>query len=282
MNWTPRRERFRAILAGDRCELPISVYDAMSARMAQELEFPVAMLAGSVAAMTVMAAPDLVQITASEFADVAYRINRAAELPLIVDADHGYGNALNVARTAAELDHAGIAAMTVEDTVLPLAHGSGGAAQLCSVEEGVGKMHAALDGRDDNAMAVIGRTSAARITGIDNAIARAKVYADAGVDAIALIGIRERAELEAAAAAIDLPIMLGGVAPELLDPDLLAGLGVRICLRGHQPYMAAQRACYETMLAQKQGDALPPLADKDQIDRWTEAADATRMIEDYL
>src|SRR5919199_3800597 len=118
MHWTERRERFRAILAGPRCVHPGSVYDAMSARIAEDLGFEVGMFAGSTASLAVLGAPDLIVLTLSEFADQAYRINRAGRLPLLVDADHGYGNALNVRRTVEELESGGICAMSIEDTVL--------------------------------------------------------------------------------------------------------------------------------------------------------------------
>jgi len=99
MNWTDRRRRFRAILKAGRCYHPASVFDPLSARIAQDLGFEVGMFAGSTASLTVLGAPDLIVLTLSEFAEQAYRINRAFDVPLLVDADHGYGNALNVMRT---------------------------------------------------------------------------------------------------------------------------------------------------------------------------------------
>src|SRR5438045_1474187 len=126
MQWTERRERFRAILAGDRCLFPGSVFDPISARIAEDLGFEIGMFAGSIASLTVLGAPDLIVVTLTEFAQQALRINRAGNLPLLVDADHGYGNALNVKRTVEELETAGVAALTIEDTTLPAAFGDGG------------------------------------------------------------------------------------------------------------------------------------------------------------
>src|SRR6201982_4252579 len=119
MHWTDRRTRFRAVLNGTTCVHPGSVYDPLSARIAQDLGFEVGMFAGSTASLTVLGAPDLILITLSEFAEQAYRINRSFEVPLLVDADHGYSNALNVMRTVQELESAGVSALTIEDTVLP-------------------------------------------------------------------------------------------------------------------------------------------------------------------
>ena len=196
MHWTDRRRRFRTILKGDRCYHPASVFDPLSARLAQDLGFEVGMFAGSTASLTVLGAPDLILITLSEFAEQAYRINRAFDLPLLVDADHGYGNALNVMRTVQELESAGVAALTIEDTVLPRPYGAPGR-DLTSIEEGVGRMRAALAARQDPDLVIVGRTIAMGATGTEDALARAKAYAAAGVDAFFFVGITERAQLEA-------------------------------------------------------------------------------------
>ena len=208
--WSARRTRFRGILAGEACVHPASVHDAVSARIAADLGFELGMFAGSVASLAVLAAPDLIVLTLSELADQAYRIGRAAELPLLVDADHGYGNALNVMRTVEELENAGVAALSIEDTSLPRGHGASDKAELLSLEEGVGKMKAALAARRDPDLAIVGRTSAPAVTGTENAIARAKAYEAAGVDAMFLVGVKTKEQLEAAAAQLRIPIVLGG------------------------------------------------------------------------
>ena len=146
MHWTDRREAYRAVIGGTECIHPGSVFDAMSARIAEDLGFEVGMFAGSTASLTVLGAPDLIVLTLSEFAAQAYRINRAGKLPLMVDADHGYGNALNVMRTVQELETAGVAGMMVEDTILPRTFGEKKPG-LIAIEEGIGKMRAALRAR---------------------------------------------------------------------------------------------------------------------------------------
>ena len=188
MNWTERRERFRAILSGNRCVHPGSVYDAISARIAEDLGFEIGIFSGSIGSMSVLGAPDLVVLTLTEFAAQAYRICRAGNLALLCDADHGYGNALNVRRTVEELETAGICAMSIEDTVLPRPTGSSGKPTLISVEEGIGKMKAALSARQDKRLVIAGRTSALAITGVDDCLKRAKAYEAAGVDAVFLAG----------------------------------------------------------------------------------------------
>jgi carboxyvinyl-carboxyphosphonate phosphorylmutase len=180
------------------------------------------------------------------------RMSRAAQLPVLVDADHGYGNALNVRRTVQELEAAGAAGLTIEDTLLPQAFAQA-KTQLIPLEEGVGKMKAALDGRGDPSLVIMGRTGAVSITGLEDAIARAKAYEATGVDALFFTGIKNRSELEAISAATRLPIVLGGAPEEMTAPDYLASRRVRIALQGHAPFAAATQAVYETLKALREG-----------------------------
>ena len=284
MHWTDRRRRFRALLAGDRCYHPGSVYDPISARIAEDLGFEIGMFAGSVASMTVLGAPDLIVLTLSEFAAQAYRINRAGNLPLMVDADHGYGNALNVKRTVEELETAGISGMSIEDTELPTPHGTT-KPRLVSIAEGVGKMKAALAGRQDPLLSIAGRTSAITISGLDDAIARGKAYEAAGVDALFFVGIKTRAELDAISAATTLPLIMGGVSGELTDRDYLAARRVRIALQGHQPFAAAVKAVHDTLKALREGTApskLQGVADAELMKRVTREGDYGRWTKEFL
>src|SRR3954465_6017822 len=182
MAFRKRRENLRAILSGSACIRPGSVYDPVSSVIAEVLGFEVGMFGGSVASLAVLGDPDITLITLTELAAQMRRMSRAAALPVLVDADHGYGNALNVRRTVQELEAAGAAGLTIEDTLLPQAYGQA-KTQLISLEEGVGKMKAALDARSDPSLVVIGRTGAAAMTSGDDAIVRAKAYQATGVDA---------------------------------------------------------------------------------------------------
>ena len=285
MHWTSRRERFRAILSGESCIHPGSVYDAISARIAEDLGFEVGMFAGSIASMAVLGAPDLIVLTLSEFAAQAYRINRAGNLPLLVDSDHGYGNALNVKRTVEELETAGVAALTIEDTLLPRPYGPSGKPGLIPVEEGVGKMKAALAGRQDKSLVVAGRTSALAIAGVAETVRRAQAYEAAGVDAIFLAGARTRAEVEAVAAEVKIPLMLGGTTGELTDRGFLAARNVRICLQGHAPFSAAVFAVHRTLKALR--DGVPPgelenIASPELMRQVTRAGDYQQWTKDFL
>ncbi len=287
MHWTPRREAFRAIIDGDACIHPASVFDPISARIAGEIGFEAVMFAGSVASMTVLGAPDLIVLTLSEFADQAYRINRAGTLPLLVDADHGYGNALNVQRTVQELETAGVAALTIEDTDLPQPFGTVGSTRLLSVEEGVGKMKAALSGRQDSSLVIAGRTSASGITGIDDAIARGRAYQAAGVDAMFFTGgLSEAADIERLGDAIDVPIFIGGSGGGILsDRTFLATHGVRVSLQGHHPFAASVQATYDTLKALRDGTPPGEIAGKasgETMKRLTRDADYRAWMDEFL
>src|ERR1700739_3132165 len=191
MAYRARREKLRSILSRMRCIHPGSVYDAISIRIAEDLGFEVGMFGGSVASLAVLGDPDVALITLTELAEQMRRMSRAAVLPVLVDADHGYGNALNVRRTVQELEAAGAAGLTIEDTLLPQAFGEA-KTQLIPLEEGVGKMKAALDGRSDPSLVILGRTGAVSITSLDDAIARAKAYQAVGVDGLFFTGIKSR------------------------------------------------------------------------------------------
>jgi oxaloacetate decarboxylase len=284
MAFRKRREALRAILKGSACIRPGSVYDATSIRIAQDIGFELGMFGGSVASLAVLGDPDITLITLTELCEQMRRMSRAAELPVLVDADHGYGNALNVRRTVQELETAGAAGLTIEDTLLPQAFGQA-KTQLISLEEGVGKMKAALDGRGDPSLVVMGRTGAASITSLEDTIARAQAYEATGVDALFFTGIKARGELEAISAATKLPIVLGGAPEEMNDPAWLAGHRVRIALQGHAPFAAATQAVLETLRALREGAApknLKGLASSELTARITRDAQAKARTGEFL
>jgi len=229
-------------------------------------------------------APPTSSCSRCEFAQQAYRINRAGKLPLLVDADHGYGNALNVKRTVEELETAGVAALTIEDTTLPTSYGATGPT-LIPIAEGVGKMKAALAGRQDQRLVIVGRTSAMAMTGVADTIARLKAYEEAGVDMLFMVGVKTRAQLDAVAAAVRLPLFLGGAGAELYDLDYLSARNVRVCLQGHLPFMAAVNAVHETLKALRGGT--PPadikaVASPDLMKQVTRQADYAKWSKEFL
>lgn len=284
MTATEKRQRVRAILAGPACVHPGSVHDPISARIAEEVGFELGMFAGSTASLTVLGAPDLIVLTLSEFAAQARRICRAGNLPLVVDADHGYGNALNAMRTVEELENAGVAAMSIEDTELPRPYGAP-QPRLIPLEEGVGKIRAALAARHDPATCILARTGAAGITGPEDTLSRTRAYCATGADALFLTGVKTRDELDAIAAVVTLPLVLGTMTPALADRAYLAARGVRIALQGHQPFQASVQALYATLKALRDGVApaeLPNLAPPALMQRLTREAEYNAAMKTYL
>src|SRR5215510_6772024 len=280
-----RRRRYRQILEGTVCIHPASVFDAMSARMAASLGFEVGMFSGSIGSGNVHGAPDLVVLTLSEFAGQLRRIARGSDLPIMVDADHGYGNALNVMRTVEELETSGVAALTIEDTVLPTPFGGQGEG-LVSIEEMLGKLRGAVAARQDPSLVIIGRTSSLRRGGIAEAEKRLKAYQETGIDAIFLAGASTRAEVEAMHRATRLPLLLGGSTPELADRTFLAANGVRIALQGHHPFYASIKAVYDTLKYLRDGGAPADLRDRvasgDLLNIAMKQNDYKRWQQEYL
>ncbi|MGJ8514273.1 isocitrate lyase/PEP mutase family protein [Carnimonas bestiolae] len=244
------RVQFRELMKGDTCFDAGSVFDPMSARIAGDLGFEVGILGGSVAALQVLAAPDFALVTMSEFVEQATRIGRVAQLPVIADADHGYGNALNAMRTVTELERSGISMMTLEDTLLPAQYGHK-STDLIGTDEMVGKLRAAIEARIDPDFSIFARTNA-NVLDDDQLIERIKRYQAAGADGICIVGIRDVEHLERVTADVKLPIMLIAYGnPKLRDLDRLASLGVRIVVNGHAAYFASIKATYDMLREQR-------------------------------
>jgi carboxyvinyl-carboxyphosphonate phosphorylmutase len=183
-----------------------------------------------------------------------------------------------------ELEVAGVAGLTIEDTLLPQAFGQA-KAQVISLEEGVGKMKAALDGRGDPSLVVLARTGAASITSLGDAIERARAYEATGVDGLFFTGIKNRAELDAIAQATRLPIVLGGAPDEMSDLDYLRERRVRIALQGHAPIAAATQSVYETLKALREGTPpknLKGLPSSELTARVTRDAETKQRIGEFL
>lgn len=254
------RARLRDIFKGDRSVTMASVYDPVSARIAQHLGCEVGLMGGSLASLAVLGAPDIILVTLTELAEQVRRVTRAFDLPLVVDGDHGYGNALNAIRTIEELDAAGAAAISIEDTVLPRAYGASDTLQLLSIEEASGKISAAVSARGDNGPLVLGRTSSAVISGVDNAIARLTAYERLGVDGLMIAGIRSREDLDLMSAATHLPLVVGGMPLSMYDRDYLNSRRARLWNSGHQTVDVGIQAMFEAMKAVHEGALAPNLS----------------------
>ncbi|WP_374324112.1 isocitrate lyase/PEP mutase family protein [Aquipseudomonas alcaligenes] len=274
------RAQFRALLASSACYHTASVFDPMSARIAADVGFEVGILGGSVASLQVLAAPDFALITLSEFVEQATRIGRVARLPVIADADHGYGNALNVMRTVVELERAGVAALTLEDTLLPAQFGRK-STDLIGVDEGVGKIRAALEARVDPDLAIIARTNAG-VLEVGEVIRRTQAYQEAGADGICMVGVRDFEHLEVIAQNLSVPLMLVSYGnPSLRDDARLASLGVRIVVDGHAAYFAAIKATYDCLREQR-GIAASDLSATELTHKYTQPEDYIVWAREYM
>jgi carboxyvinyl-carboxyphosphonate phosphorylmutase len=283
MNASQRRERFRRLLAGQACVSPASVHDPLSARLAESAGFELGLFSGSVASAVLLAAPDLVLHTLNELADHARRIVRASALSLIVDADNGFGNALTVMRTVEELEHAGVSALSVEDTVGPVFSSGAPAPALVSVEEAVGKYRAAIAARSDRSLVIAARTRVLTEEGIERAIVRVKAYADAGVDVVWTPEVHSLEEVRAIHDAVHLPIVVGSKHAGL-SHEQLAACGVRIALQGHMPIAAAIKAMQDTYryLADPSRQPRPAVMSGAEMDRLLDGAGFEKKQNAYL
>lgn len=278
-----KRKRLRAILAGPVCRSPATVFDALSARIAESVGYEIGILSGSVCASTMLAGPDMALQTLTEFADQVRRVTRASDLSLFVDADQGYGNALNVMRTVEELEHAGLAGLAIEDLVMPARFGAT-TDELISIDEMKGKLRAALAARRDPLLVIAARTASVRIEKIDSVLARVRAYAATGVDAIFVTGLTKLEDLDAIRAAVTLPIILGS-APGLKREDL-AARGIRFCLQGHAVVAAAAKAMRDTYAHLLGGgapaDLKPRIASPEEMARYIGAENYGKWRKEFL
>ncbi len=277
------RDKFRALLAGGRCTILPSVYDPISVRIAESLGFECGIVGGSMVSLSVLGAPDITLITLTELVEQVTRVTRASSLPVIVDSDHGYGNALNVMRTVVELERAGVAAITIEDTLLPQPFGVKGE-KLISIEEGAAKIRAAVKARTDPSLSILARTHALRATDMEDALKRCAAYTAAGADALFLLGAKSTNELADIHAKFKLPLVLAQYDSKIGSLDDLASAGVRAALQGHQAFWGAAKAIEESMRALKEGRAqstlnnAPADESKREWSRLNEYDEATRQF----
>ncbi len=281
---TEQRQRMRAILNGNQLFSPASVYDGLSARIAQDVGYTLGILAGSVSSNSTLAAPDLIVLTLTEFADQIRRIMRASDISLLVDADHGYGNALNVMRTVIECEHAGVSAMSIEDPALPLRFGQT-KDELISTEEMVGKLKAAVAARKDPTTVIAGRTAALKVEGVEGTCARAKAYAACGVDCIFVVGAENIGQIKAVHEAAKLPVIVGS-APASITRQEFLDAGARVVLQGHQPLAAAVKVLREVYSHLYNGgapaDLKSKIASNEEMDKMTHNAQYKEWIKAYM
>lgn len=193
------KARLAQSLHGGAPVLAPGVYDAFSALMVERAGFEAAYLSGASIAYTQLGRPDLGLMSAKEVADTIARISERTDLPLIVDADTGFGNALNVIRTVKTFERAGAAAIQLEDQQLPKRCGHLSGKTLVSLEEMAGKVRAAVEAREHADTLIVARTDAIAVEGFDRALERAEAYLDAGADVLFVEAPQDLAQMGAVA-----------------------------------------------------------------------------------
>lgn len=222
-------------LAEARVLLAPGVYDALSALVAQQAGFEALYLSGASIAYTRLGRSDVGLTTASEVADTLARISDRVALPLIVDADTGFGNALNVQRTVRDFERAGAAMIQLEDQGFPKRCGHLDGKTVIPAAEMAGKLRAALDARRSPDTLILARTDALAVEGLDAALDRAEAYLACGVDALFIEALRSPAQMDAACArfAARVPLLAnmveGGQTP-IHGADELGARGFRIVI----------------------------------------------------
>ena len=201
----------RSLLREDGIVLVPGVHDPLAARVADQVGFDAMAMTGNGTALSKLGQPDVGTITVTEMAENAARIQETVDVPVISDADNGFGNAVNTIRTVREFARAGVAGIHVEDQVFPKRCGFVEGKRVVSVEEAVGKFSAAADARDEHApdLVLIARTDARGAPNgtLDDAIARVNAYVDAGADVAFVQGPKDAAELERVGRAVDAPLL---------------------------------------------------------------------------
>ena len=255
------RENFRQVISRDICNLAANIFDPLSARIAHLLGYEVCVLSGSVGKVANLGVPDIVLSNMSDVVDHCRRITRIADVSLMVDAEDGFGNAVNVHRTVRELEAAGVSAIEVEDNVVPKRFNLSDPG-LVSTEEQVGKLRAAVAARADPTTVIVARSAAFGQGSVEEAQERLRAYSTTGAEAVMLTGIRSREQLSAAHEATPLPLcILAPPADARNDPAFLAENGVRILMLGNPTFAVAVKAMHGSLKHLRDGGALEELAD---------------------
>jgi 2-methylisocitrate lyase-like PEP mutase family enzyme len=207
------------------------VYDALSAKLVERAGFPLTFISGYSVAATHLGLPDFGYLTQTEMVSTARRVCASVKIPIIIDADTGYGNALNVIRTVNELIEARAAGMFLEDQVWPKRCGHMKGKRVIPADEHVQKIRAAVDARGKRDFFIVARTDARQVNSIEDAIARCQRYKEAGADALFVEAPRSKEELARIAKDLPAPLVAnmleGGVTP-LLTKDELEQIGFQL------------------------------------------------------
>jgi carboxyvinyl-carboxyphosphonate phosphorylmutase len=266
----------RARLADGDLVVAPGAFDALSARLIEEAGFPAVYMTGFGTAASLLGRPDIGLVSSSEMIDNARRIVGCVGVPVIADADTGYGNAINVIRTVRDYERAGVAAVHIEDQMMPKRCGHLTGKVLVPVDEMAGKVRAAVAARTDPDFLVIARTDARAVEGLDAALRRAACYLDAGADVLFVEAPESDDEIETIARTFaGVPLLFnwaeGGRTPPV-SLNRLAELGYRIVIFPVGALLSSARAIRSFLAAlRRDGTPGPCLADLPTIPEFAES-----------
>jgi 2,3-dimethylmalate lyase len=243
------RASLRKLISGKETILAPGAYDALSARIIEQAGFPVVYMTGFGTSASLLGRPDVGLLTMTQMVDNARRIAQAVDVPVIADADTGYGNPLNVIRTVREYELAGVSAIHIEDQVTPKKCGHMEDKQVISSSEMVEKIHAATEARRSPEFLIIARTDARAMEGLDSALRRGRMYREAGADALFIEAPQNEQEIEEVARTLaDVPLLFnwaeGGKTPPI-PLERIAELGFRIVIFPIGALLVATKAIRE-------------------------------------
>lgn len=260
-----KRKKLRSLAAERRAIIVPGAANALFARVIEDMGFPVVYVTGAGIANMSLGVPDVGLCTLTEVAQVVSNISDVVDLPLIVDADTGFGNPLNMYRTVQVLERAGASALQIEDQVFPKKCGHFSGKAVIPVDEMVQKVRAAVDARTDQNLQIIARTDSRAIEGLDAAIERAQAYQEAGADLIFVEAPQSAEELDRIGRAINAPqvanIVFGGRTPDV-GQAALADMGFAFTLYANAALQAAIRSTREVLTALKDTGSLNEVADR--------------------
>ena len=260
-----RRRRLRAAVEERRALLVPGAANALTARVIQDAGFDAVYVTGAGVANTLLGVPDIGLVTLTELVQTVEAIGEICSLPMIVDIDTGFGNAINTRRTVRLLERAGACGLQLEDQVFPKKCGHFDGKGVIPVGEMVSKVKAAVDARDDRNLLIMARTDARAIEGLDAAVERAQRYIEAGADLTFVEAPVSEAEMRTITQRLAVPqvanLVVGGRTP-LLPQAALAELGFGLVLYANAPLQAAMRAMSEVLTALRRDGGLDAVRDR--------------------
>jgi 2,3-dimethylmalate lyase len=274
--------RLRALLAAGTQVLAPGAYDAFSARLIEQAGFDCVYMTGFGTTASLLGRPDVGLLGGAEMAGNARRLVQAIDVPLIADADTGYGNAINVIRTVQEYEQAGVAGLHIEDQILPKRCGHMSGKQIVPMGEMVGKIEAAVAARRDPELVLIARTDARAVEGLDAALTRARAYRNAGADLLFVEALESVDEIETVARELAGEQLVfnwveGGRTPPL-PHERLAELGFALVLMPLTSLLAATKAIQAALRQVRlSGTPLPVLDQLTAFDEFLETIGLPEM-----